>query len=516
MNSFEKLLKNQLCLLKKSYLCQPKSSICMLNKSSIKKEILTSYPFIFALAILALNDFVLKQAFGNWITGKLSDFAGLFVFPLLLSALLPRYFKLMHWITAIGFVFWKSAYSESFIIACNSNLGLNWQRVVDYTDLIAMISVVFSYFYFQKEKFYTVKISYKPVLVMAVFFSFASMDYPPTHEVCLGDNHFIAYKINDSITLKLLIKQSNIIEDKGIHYLRIYDNKGSKIVYLKKDILIFKIDTFLVDYNDFKEYKFYNKKILIDSITKINLRYLYENAKNYENKINIGLIDSFTINFKYCLTDSFCLNFKNSQLHGYFKHINLQNNEIEIGNFKNGFKDSIFEVYQNGKLIERKFYERDFLIKRENLKDNKIEEFQNPRIIPFKRALIEYLIIQLLILFFVFLFIIGSKRESRGLMFIRVNKTLRIILTVISPIIIIYFNFLNKIDFDELFYTYSEVLLTGFATNIFLPILVLNNILWVLKIKDVINYILLFIIVFLVVQTIDLYEYIYFFINHIN
>ncbi len=39
---------------------------------------------IASIAILILNDHVLKPTFSNWITGKLSDFAGLAFFPLLL------------------------------------------------------------------------------------------------------------------------------------------------------------------------------------------------------------------------------------------------------------------------------------------------------------------------------------------------------------------------------------------------------------------------------------------------
>jgi hypothetical protein len=39
-----------------------------------------------ALALLILNDHVFKPAYGGWWTGKLSDVAGLAVFPLLVSA----------------------------------------------------------------------------------------------------------------------------------------------------------------------------------------------------------------------------------------------------------------------------------------------------------------------------------------------------------------------------------------------------------------------------------------------
>lgn len=37
--------------------------------------------FIVSVVLLILNDFYLKATFGNIITGKLSDLAGLFAFP---------------------------------------------------------------------------------------------------------------------------------------------------------------------------------------------------------------------------------------------------------------------------------------------------------------------------------------------------------------------------------------------------------------------------------------------------
>jgi len=41
---------------------------------------------IFALALLIVNDHLLKAAYPGFVTGKLSDFAGLMFFPLLLAA----------------------------------------------------------------------------------------------------------------------------------------------------------------------------------------------------------------------------------------------------------------------------------------------------------------------------------------------------------------------------------------------------------------------------------------------
>lgn len=45
---------------------------------------------LLALAVLVVNDHVLKAAAPGWVTGKLSDLAGLVVFPLVAAALVAR------------------------------------------------------------------------------------------------------------------------------------------------------------------------------------------------------------------------------------------------------------------------------------------------------------------------------------------------------------------------------------------------------------------------------------------
>ena len=48
-------------------------------------RVLASPVFVLALVVLVLNDHVFKQAWPGLVTGKLSDFAGLVVAPLLLA-----------------------------------------------------------------------------------------------------------------------------------------------------------------------------------------------------------------------------------------------------------------------------------------------------------------------------------------------------------------------------------------------------------------------------------------------
>lgn len=108
-------------------------------------EILASPTFVAAVLLLVVNDWILKAAYGSWWTGKLSDFAGLYAFPLFWSALLPRRRTMIFALTVVGFLVWKSPLSGPPIAAWNA-LGL-WPvtRVLDYTDWIALVALLPSF-----------------------------------------------------------------------------------------------------------------------------------------------------------------------------------------------------------------------------------------------------------------------------------------------------------------------------------------------------------------------------------
>lgn len=102
---------------------------------------LTSPVYLSALALLMVNDWLLKPVLHNGLTGKLSDFAGLFAITWFGVALLPRWRWPLSVTVAIGFVFWKSPHSHALIAAWN---GLNLfpiGRVVDSSDCIALAMV---------------------------------------------------------------------------------------------------------------------------------------------------------------------------------------------------------------------------------------------------------------------------------------------------------------------------------------------------------------------------------------
>lgn len=80
------------------------------------QKILLSPLFLFSLIVLLLNDHYLKAQFHNFLTGKLSDFAGLFIFPLFFAAFFPKRRLSIYFFAGFFFVFWKSPLSQSFLI----------------------------------------------------------------------------------------------------------------------------------------------------------------------------------------------------------------------------------------------------------------------------------------------------------------------------------------------------------------------------------------------------------------
>lgn len=108
---------------------------------------LLSYGFMAALLVLVANDAWLKPAFGNSVTGKLSDFAGLFAFPLFWSAFFPRRRTAIHLGMAAAFVLWKLPAADGVIRLWNAAAPLDVARTADGTDLLALVSVAAAYAY---------------------------------------------------------------------------------------------------------------------------------------------------------------------------------------------------------------------------------------------------------------------------------------------------------------------------------------------------------------------------------
>lgn len=113
----------------------------------MRLEKLATPGFVLGLILLLANDFVLKSIFHNAFTGKLSDFAGIFIFPLFWLAVFPNKKIFIYILTACIFAFWKSPYSQPLIEIWNNLEVITLNRVVDYTDLLALLILPFSYYY---------------------------------------------------------------------------------------------------------------------------------------------------------------------------------------------------------------------------------------------------------------------------------------------------------------------------------------------------------------------------------
>lgn len=109
-----------------------------------KQSLLLHPHFLVSLALLLLNDFYFKYEYHNWFTGKISDFTGLFVFAVFLIVFFPSHKKMVCILCGLFFCWWKSPLSNSFIDFFNYiNIPLN--RVIDYTDLLALSVLPFVY-----------------------------------------------------------------------------------------------------------------------------------------------------------------------------------------------------------------------------------------------------------------------------------------------------------------------------------------------------------------------------------
>lgn len=102
------------------------------------KRLLLNKIFIAGLLLLALNDHIFKELYGNWLTGKLSDFAGLLLLPLAIAYVFPGKRKYAALYAGLFFIFWKSPLSEWPIYWYNQVAPIPITRIIDYTDLLAL------------------------------------------------------------------------------------------------------------------------------------------------------------------------------------------------------------------------------------------------------------------------------------------------------------------------------------------------------------------------------------------
>ncbi|MBL7855893.1 MAG: hypothetical protein JNL17_15950 [Cyclobacteriaceae bacterium] len=84
-------------------------------------------------------------------TGKLSDIAGLFIFPFFWSIFFFKHELKVYLLTALIFVVWKTPLSTDLINWTNHTFGTEFSRIVDYTDLVTLLILPISYRHFKRN-----------------------------------------------------------------------------------------------------------------------------------------------------------------------------------------------------------------------------------------------------------------------------------------------------------------------------------------------------------------------------
>ncbi len=289
---------------------------------------LSSIPFLAGLAILLVNDFILKERYHNFLTGKLSDFAGLFIFPIFWSVVFPKNKHLVFFTTAVLFVLWKSPCSES-LINFFSYYFYPIYRVVDFTDLIAFASLPLAWKALQLR---TLSLNFNPWLAagLAVFsFCATSVDKPSQ---TFEQPQYVLFQANPWFLDTLVV-------DEGMRAFR----QNNLIAVEVKNIRIEKVPA--------KDDDFHKNLILKNLSTSVlNLLYNSQSQQLREpagtNKLSIETSEYKDI-----------VNFSGSNLDGKFLRYSNNGELLIDGYFKDGVEDSIWTIRDSGtNLITKKTF----------------------------------------------------------------------------------------------------------------------------------------------------------------
>jgi hypothetical protein len=279
------------------------------------KVSLLLHPFFIAnVLMLLLNDFYLKYAYHNLLTGKLSDVAGIAAFALLLTALFPGRKKFVFVFTALFFIWWKSPVSGPVIDLLNREFLLPVNRVIDYTDYLALLILPVAYQLKPINRHY--KIVYQKIALyssgMIAFIAFCSTSMVkrlqrPDYEIKIFEDYntgltkeellqrmdslHINYKIDSFVTVPIksygyyyknnveyLIQKKDSIT-KSLQYSPVQLKKDEALWYRYKTQPYIAIDSFVAEGElfpriilDFDEYGNNNK---------IYLRYIELNQQQF-------------------------------------------------------------------------------------------------------------------------------------------------------------------------------------------------------------------------------------------
>ncbi|MCX2485736.1 hypothetical protein [Pedobacter sp. MR2016-24] len=265
---------------------------------------LLSPPFIFCLVLLIVNDLLLKAAFHNVLTGKISDVCGLFIFPVFWSAIFPKFKSWVFILSGILFVFWKSEYASGLIELMNTVFPV--ARTVDPTDLLALPVLLLGWLY----------VKGKTQLVIS--------------------NPLLARLGTSFIGLATIFSFCATSQQR---YIQSFDHP--QYVLLRSDVTP---DSTLYD-----EFQFYRKDSLL--VVKINHQYISRPVMDDDYNKNRSLVD-LDISTQQRLADSVSL-----MPPGVITALTIENAQGKDAlRFKGGRLDGRFSRKKNGQLIMEGFY----------------------------------------------------------------------------------------------------------------------------------------------------------------
>lgn len=352
----------------------------MIKIRSLKNRnlnILRSIGFIIGLTVLLLNDFLFKGIYGNWLTGKLSDFTGLFIFPIFWAALFPRYKKAIFVFTAVVFIWWKSPLSSTFILFFQETLNYPIFRVVDYSDLIALLVIPIAYFYYHQTKKVYVKLS--PLVIgLITFFAFAATSVHRP-QIYFHDSPVLPVVAwEKSVDTFLLSEEGNqefrLQRQDSNNVYRTFEIWGNRInggIAAEFDTIILLRVEAIPLLEDPKRIDDFEKIPYKTNLSDFALP-AFRNISNSNRSFFLKKLDTLSITTN-CFGTKESFSFKASRLHGPYRLYHSNDSLWVSGNYVHGVEDGVWSVYfSNGRLEKELYYNNGQRIKEVRYNNGKV------------------------------------------------------------------------------------------------------------------------------------------------
>ena len=242
------------------------------------KNLIINPYFLLGLTVLLFNDLFLKYEYAGVLTGKLSDFAGLLIFPMFIAFVIPKTSKSISFLTGVAFVIWKLPLFTPVLDLVNRVLGVNMQRVIDYSDYIALLILPLSHYLINNyllrnaDALQTGIKSISTYLVSFVaFFAFCATSIP-YREMPKG-----TIFIGKSYTIKL--SKDSIIST--------INNLGYNCIFNERDSLRYPSFAYYQTDNIVRYYEYDKNSYVLDTIANIK----YELVELNPNKTKFTIIN---------------------------------------------------------------------------------------------------------------------------------------------------------------------------------------------------------------------------------